>query len=513
MITKNNVFASAGKLDAQRTDADFRNGMIPNTVAMAEDVNTYGNKSDKDLKVVCDEICNALKGQGIDPNNSYNVGEATQLNTMLKEKITGAFAMTGIVYDSYTTAPKQTGDTIHFTQFDVMFNQNVYYGNTQSTFIRVTIEDQDVTPTDWDDGPVFLYATTYGDVEHQKTPVLGQDGNTKCYLGSAFIVKGKLQEASWCFQPWLQITSVEQRSSPTATRKGGFISPASGKAIQMGTLQVQDEGINFENEPADPSIKTFQEKNPFAFKLLYPGYDPSTAEYKDLDYACTHIYNAQTGAMVDVSSLQGKFICLVPCISPTGQGLMVPAMTDGKHGDGYTDAVFDTQEAANKAIFGLKYSLGNVANRCIYLGQTLVVQIKLTDTEDGEQFTTYGTIPQSLAGFTDASGQTGGGAGEYIPMPSITWNQLSIPVRNNSVNIVTGSTSQAIQITLPNNTPDIVNQIEIHYNHTGSMKGITFPSEVGWWGSAPTWVVGTKYNIILEWVAGKWMAGYLSAAI
>ncbi len=229
MITKENVFAQAGKQDPERTAADFRTGMIPNTVAMAEDVNTYGNWSDRDLKVVCDELVNALLGQGITPNGSYTPADANQLDTLLKTKMKSGFLLTGLDYASYETPPTQNGASIVFPAMKVLFNTSVYYGNTQEDLFVVDIQAQTLTANStWSDGVNYIYATPQGTLGRQITPVLGQDGAAKCYLGSMFVDNGCVLASSWQFSPWLQISAPTVRESPTAQHKGGYITPEHG---------------------------------------------------------------------------------------------------------------------------------------------------------------------------------------------------------------------------------------------------------------------------------------------
>lgn len=517
MITKENVFAQAGKQDPERTAADFRTGMIPNTVAMAEDVNTYGNWSDKDLKVVCDELVNALQGQGITPNGSYTPDDATQLDTLLKTKMKSGFLLTGLEYDTYTGAPAQNGASVIFPSFVVVFNTDVYYGNTQDAMKRVSVGAQTVTANStWKNGPHYLYATLQGTISHQETPVLGADSATKCYLGSLYVIDGSIQAGTWHFEPWLQISTPIIRESPTASRKGGYLTPTGGLELKMGTVQLLSEGINFGNNPLLPSIVEYQEK-PFTYKYIYPGYNPSAADATAID--TTHLYNMTTGTLDDISSLAGKFICVVPCITPAGQTLLVPAMSY-QTGTTY-DSVFDSVDAARTAIFGLQYNLidgssnVNVASRCIYLGQTLILKVGATDLTNPENFANVGQVPQALASFSDASGQTGGGAGAYVPMISQTKTD-SFTASTNNIFVVQGRTDHAVQIHLPNPTPNIVNQIEIHYRHVSGMQGLDFDENVSnaptWWGSSPEWgfVPGNLYNIIFEWVVDKWMGGYLT---
>lgn len=523
MIEKDSVFAQAGAQDPNKTMADFRQGMIPNTVAMAEDVNTYGNWSDRDLKVVCDELVNALVGQGIQPNNSYQESDSNQLDTLLKTKLNSGFMLTGLVYSSYTTAPTQVGASITFPAFQVAFNSSVYYGNTQQSITVIDVPAQTVVGNaSWAEGVNYVYVTPEGNITHQETLVLAADGATKCYLGSLFIVNSAIQADSWNFSPWLQITSPSDREAPTPSRKGGYLTPAGGLTLDMGPVEILSEGINFGNNPQKPSIRDFQgssPSSPFTYKYIYPTYDPSVAATSTID--TTHLYNMSTNTWDDISAFADKYICIVPCITPSGQTLMVPAMSY-KTGDTY-DAIFDTVEEARNAVYGLQYKMNRrvggeesdsrVDSRSIYLGQTLIVKIGATDFTVGEQFANVGQVPQALAGFTEATGQTGGGAGAYIPMPSQELTDSATILANYAYEI-TGRTDHPILVTLPNPTPNIINQFELHYVHQNGMQGLSFNTSGAnapvWWGQAPTWVAGTAYNIIGEYVAGKWRLGYLS---
>lgn len=522
MITKDSVFASGGKLDADKTKVDFRTGMIPNTVAMAEDVNTYGNWSDRDLKVVCDEIVNALEGQGIVPNNSYVTGESTQLDSMIKTKIKNGFILTGLDYSTYDMPPVQNGNTITFPEMQIAFNTEVYYGNTQATILTVTIPAQTMNANDtWKDGAYYIYAQRTGSLSYQDTPVSAAEGDLKCFLGSVFVINGEFQANSWRFTPWLQMTAPTVRESPQASRKGGFLTPVGGLKLGIGTIQVMSEGINFGQNPQAPSIITFPAhetaEDPFTYKYMYPTYDPNTVETDEID--TTHLYNMTTGEWDDISDLGGKFICIVPCIVPSGQTLMVPAMSY-QDGTTYT-SVFDTVEQARDAIFGLQYQRNrkmpdgtqgaDVLSRAIYLGQTLIVKIGATDLTNPDNYANVGQVPEALADFSDATGQTGGGAGAYVPIPEITIDGTVFTADANRAYYVTGNESQAVQVNLPPNVlPNIINEIEIKYKHEAGKQGIVFPANVAWWGSAPSWVVGAYYNIIFENIAGKWIGGYLT---
>lgn len=518
MITKDRIFASAGSQNTTATGSDFSTGMIPNTVAMAEDVNTYGNMSDKDLWVVCQELVNLLANFGISPNNSYDSGQQNQIAQMFQQNVTGAYSLTGIIRSSFSTAPTQNGTQITFPSLGIAYNLDVYYGNTQARIQETTLQAQTLSATSgWADGVHYIYATTTpssstSTLGHQQTPVLASDGATKCMLGSVFVINGNFQPNTWKFQPWLQVTPIDSREAPTAQTKGGFISPYQGTELQMGYLQILDEGINFGANPNMPNIMSVSALQPFTYKYLYPDYNPSSSELTDVD--TTHLYNMTSGTWDDISSLADgptpKFIVVVPCITPTGQTLLIPAMST-KTGETYNQ-VFDSQAEAASAIFSLPYAATDTyASRVIYLGQSLVLKVGATDFTDPEQYMAVGMLPQALAGFSDAAGQSGGGAGAYIPMPEITWTgYTTINAQNNAANVVIGDTNVPLTINPPEPSNNIINQFSIKYVHTDTSQGISWNTSLEWWGNPPTLVVGNVYNIIFEYINGAWIGGILT---
>ena len=514
MINKTTRFASAGTTSGS-SSAGYTTGMIPQTVAKAEDVNLYMGMSDQQLYVVCQELVNLLALNGISPDNNDN----SQLAKMFTQKVKNAFALTGIDVSSYTTAPTQTGNSISFPAMKIMFNTEVYYGQTDSTHQLTTLSAQTLAATNaWADGVHFIYAkTTAGSttctLDHQQTPISASEAATKCMLGSVFVISGAFQGSSWKFQPWLQITSAERRESPTAMTKGGFISPASATTLQMGALEVQDEGINFGTNQLAPNIATFAAESPFDYKFLYPGYNPSSSALTTLD--TTHIYNTTDGTWDDISSLASDvnphFIVMVPCIVPTGQTLMIPAMST-KVGTTYPQ-IFDSMDAAVNAVYGLQYSLGSVATRAIYLGQSLIVKVGATDLQDSTQYLSVGVLPQALSGFTTASGQAGGGVATYRPMPSYTWSGYNaLTAQNNAANLVIGANSN-ITITLPATVSNIVNQLEVQF-YKGGTGNIVWNTAITWYtGAAPTFTTGNTYNIVLESINGAWYGGVLGIGV
>lgn len=515
MINKETVFASAGA-KAGSSSSGYTTGMVPGTVAKAEDVNLYLGISDEQLYSVCKEIANLLTDAGIVLNpNSY-----TQLTTWAKEKIAGAAFLTGIDAEYYSAAPTQNGNSISFPQMKIMFNTDVYYGKTAAEHQTTTLSAQTLSATaaGWADGVHFIYAeTTSGSTTctlgHSQDPVAAADGATKCMLGSVFVISGAFQADSWKFQPWLQITSAERRESPTALTRGGYISAASSTTLQMGDLEVLDEGIGFENNINTPSIVKFNGKATYDYKFLYPGYNPSTTALTTLD--TTHIYNTTAGTWDDISALASDtnphFIVMVPCVAPTGQTLMIPAMST-KVGTNYPQ-IFGSMEEAINHIYGLSYSLGNVAKRVIYLGQSIIVKVGATDITDPLQFITVGMLPEALSDFTTASGQTGGAISTYRPMPQINWTGYSaFTAQNNAANYIQGTASN-VTITLPTPQANIVNQLEIYFNKA-STGDITWGTQISWYtGLAPTFAQGQVYNIVLEYINGVWYGGVLGVGV
>lgn len=514
MINKTSIFASAGTT-AGSFASGYTTGMIPNTVAKAEDVNMYMGISDQQLYSVCRELANLLTQNGITLDaNSY-----TQLAEWASTKIKGSTEITGIDQGSYTSAPTQSGNAISFPAMSIVYNTEVYYGKTDSTHQITTLASQTLSATSgWADGVHFIYAeTTSGSststLNHSQDPISAADGATKCMLGSVFVINGAFQANSWKFQPWLQITSAERRESPTAFTKGGFVSPASATTLQMGALEIMDEGINFDTNPYAPNIVTVQAVNPFTYKFLYPGYNSSASSLTTLD--TTHVYNMTDGTWDDISSMASDpnphYMVMVPCIVPTGQTLMIPAMSE-LSGTTYTQ-IFDSVEDAVNAVYGLQYSLGNVAKRAIYLGQSLIVKVGATDLQDSTQYLSVGMVPQALGSFTSASGQAGGGVTTYRPMPSITWSGYTVlTAQNNAANFIIGENSN-ITVTLPSPTANIINQLEVQFYKTGT-GDIVWNTPITWYtGVVPAFVQGKTYNIILEYINGVWYGGVLGAGV
>ena len=510
MINKDTVFASAGTT-AGSSASGYTTGMVPGTVAKAEDVNLYMGMSDQQLYAVCNEVANLLTDAGIvlDPND-YD-----QLTTWAKTKVPGGMYPTGIDMDFYTSAPTQNGNAISFPQMKVVFNTSVYYGKYNSTHQSTTLSAQTLSAnSDWVNGVHYIYAeTTPGSttctLNHQ-TDAISADTTTKCMLGSVFVINGAFQADSWKFQPWLQITSVDRRESPTAMTRGGFIGAASATTLKMGALEVMDEGINVDASQYAPNIKNFAAKSTYDYKFLYPGYDPSSVALTALD--TTHIYNLTDSTWDTISAASNpSWIVLVPCIAPTGQTLMIPAMSY-KSGDVYYSRFWSRDEAI-QGLYSLPYDLGNVAKRVIYLGVSLIVQVGATNLQDPQQFITVGQLPQALAGFSSATGQSGGGVTEYRPMPMKTWNaNTNFTAKVNAANFITISGSSNVTITMPTAQANVVNELEIYLNKTGT-GNITWGTTINWYtGAAPTFAQNKTYNIILEYINGSWWGGVLGQA-
>ena len=125
MKEKTTVFGSAGQQDAtKRNDTAFRSAMTPNTIAYAEDVNTFGNMADEFVYILCQEIVNALRQQGIEPNALDNTQVAQLINNL-----NGGYTLTGLT-DANVSA-SATDSTVTFTGV-ISFNSKVYYGSSQA---------------------------------------------------------------------------------------------------------------------------------------------------------------------------------------------------------------------------------------------------------------------------------------------------------------------------------------------------------------------------------------------
>ena len=529
MISKQNIFASSGQKTQGYSASDYVGGMSPNTIAMAEDVNSFGNTMDKELDVVCKEIAGVITSGILDKDG----GEGASLNPADNSQLLGAlrgmsngFLQTGIMYDgSSITCPTQNGTTsiVFGGQIRIMFNEGGYFGNSASKMQIGTI----AANTAWtitnaeDTGVRFLIATLSGGAVVLSTVNAvpgGDEGATKCYLGSFFVVNNngtkQIQAGSWKFQPWLQNTPAINRESPTAQTKGGLLTPSTGTALNIGALEVKAEGINFSTNQAKPNIMS-SAAGSYSYKFLYPGYDPAASASTSLD--TTHLYNLTNASWDDISAKEG-FIVMVPCIVPTGQTLMVPAMSAYDSNTGNYAAIFSTVDDATNAVYGLQYTSSltdKTRERSIYLGYSIIVKIGSTDLTNANDYAIVGMVPQQLDGFTNAGGQTGGGVGQYVPMPTTTKGGTGVTALNVSMNtktIITGN-SNNINVTLPANDTNIVSQLEIQYLHSTGNGGLTLVAPTGmtieWWNSAPTYADGKLYLIICEACGNKWMCGYL----
>lgn len=509
MKNKTEVYASGGNVSGS-LESGYTTGMIPNTVAKAQDVNLYMRMSDEELMSVCTELKNLLLDYGV----TLSAADNTQIKTLFDTLFKSNFAVTGVDKSSFTAAPTQSGNSISFPAFKIIFNTDTYYGNTKSQHTTVSVSAQTLAATSgWFDGVHYIYADSTGTLGHTqlKSDIDGSQ-NSKCFLGSVFVINGAFQAGSWCYEPWLQITTAESRENGLSYVKGGYVSPASATTLQIGDYQIVAEGINFGTNQNSPNMTPVTTGGSFTYKFLYPDYDPSQSALTTLD--TTHIYNTTAGTWDDISSLatgNPHFIVLVPCIAPTGQTLMIPAMSS-KAGTTYAQ-IFDTIEDATNAIFGLQYSLEGVADRVIYLGQSIVVKVGATDLTDAQQCITVGMLPQALATFTSASGQTGGSIATYRPMPSVTWDgYTNVTCQNNAANVIVDDGLRTVNVSMPTPTSSIVNQLEVHYSCIGG--SLTWTTQINWWtGTAPAFVSGKTYNIIFEYINGSWFGGVLAVGV
>lgn len=518
MRNKSHVFADLGEKRPSTSETDFRTGMIRNTIAMAEDVNTYGNMIDEQVEIITKEIVNALEGEGvaIDPNLN------NQILTMLRTKMPGGYSLTGVYFDGVTqpTASLDSLTTITFSAFTAYFNQKGYFGNTQADMVKVDVPQTSVVVDNtWGAGVHFLYLTQAGSIAHDQNPISARNMSTMCMLGSVFVVDAsgtkQFQSGSFKYQPWLVSSDHRTREVPVAETKGGYVSAYTSTELQMGALDVVDEGINFLADVTNPSIMHVQ-GGVFMHKVIHPDYNPNEAETATID--TTHIYNMTTEQYEQVnSSAIGKFMVLVPCIVPTGQTLLVAAMTEEVDGE-YTQ-VYDTQEAAELAVFGLKYTdptTDKTRARCIYLGQSLIVRIGPdVDLLDNENFKSVGVVPQELAGYTTSAGQAGGSAGQFIPMPEVLKAGGEVMLNNFTSNLIQGSSEvTSVTVHLPEPTNGRMNELMAKYTHVRESNneslgdGLTFDSNVRWWVQPPVFVEGNTYLFTFDYINGYWYGDY-----
>lgn len=529
MYRKTSVFASGSPDIAPKSDADYRQGMIPNTVAMAEDVNAYGLKSDEMNWTMSQEISNLLEAYGItlgsarvaDPTNPAN----KMLLKLFREKLTVGTYLTGV--GGSIPVITQSGNALNIPELQIRFNTSVYYGGTEDEMPVITIPAQTLSATgSWADGVYYVYATSAGAIATQTSPVLGSDGATKCMLGSVFVYNGAFQANSWKYQPWLQISAVEDRETPTAYIKGGYITPASSSTLQIGSLEIQAEGFGIDYSVTTPNTKTvISGTTPFTYKALYSGYNPGSSDLStiggnDSGDVGSHLYDMTDNSWVDAvayadQSVTSKYMVIVPCITPAGQTLMIPAMSE-KDGNGNYTSVFDSAQEAEDAIFGLQYEgLDSVAARVIYLGMSLVIRIPKTgeplDLMNRDDLRVIGRVPQALEGFTSGAGQSGGGTGAYVPMKKYFFNNTftSVTPYNNAANEIEGNDTTAVAVTFPTPTAGIINQVLIHYSHTSTKQGLSFANVKWWFERVPVFQDGYTYEIIAEYVDGYWRLGYI----
>lgn len=500
-------FASQGQ---RQSSMSYVEGMVPHTVAYAEDVNYFGYLIDDDLYSVCKEVLNLLAEYGVAPD----ANDFTQLVTTIKSKMAGSHLLTGLDYNSYTAAPTQNGNSISFPAFSVNFCTKGYYGDKLSDFTKVSVDAQTISASSSDaTGVWYIYVTNHGVITKSQTAPTGDEGATKCLLGSVYVINPSgFQANSWKFTPWLQVTCVETRESPTAETKGGYLSATSGAGLAMGPLDIKMEGINFDANVQKPNILHIDAIPTFTYKFLYKGYNPAASASSSLD--TTHIYNLTSASWesLNTATYGDKYMVMVPCITPTGQTLMIPAMST-KTGTVY-DSLFDTPAEAASAVYGLKYvyndhdGLEQTASRAIYLGFSLIVKVGATDLTNPENFAIAGMVPQALAGFTNAGGQTGGGAGAYIPMPEIQHPaSTAVTLVNNASNVIIGN-STALTLTLPSPVVGKVNQLQVVYSPASGDVQPVFDT-VAWWDDTPVFVDGKDYLVVIEYINGRWKAGYI----
>ena len=297
-----------------------------------------------------------------------------------------------------------TSTTIVFPAFSVLFADNAFYGKKISDYTTITVPETNMTLQEGVNGAVYVYVNTAGQILQSLTPISPADSATKCLLGSYFRMSNTIQSGSWAYTPWNGATSKDLRFYEGASLRGGLIQPMATYSLSRTALTVLKEGVNISTSIYDPNNITYAAENPYTTKELWPGYDPTALDSPTLD--TTHVYNITNNQVEDISSLDGYVVLVPGVVSVTGQDVYLMAMSPKVDGE-YTQ-IFDNIDDATRGVYSLQVSLGNVASRVSWLGQSIIVKIGCTDYTDSRQLRIVGQIPNSLGSSSNYPGAAGG---------------------------------------------------------------------------------------------------------
>lgn len=306
--------------------------------------------------------------------------------------------------DESTPVPTEiTSTTIKFPAFTVLFADNAFYGKKISDYTKINVPETTMTLQEGVNGAVYVYVNTAGQILQSLTPIDPSDSATKCLLGSYFRMSNTIQSGSWAYTPWNGATSKDLRTYEGGNVKGGLIQPSATHSLSRTSLTVLKEGVNVSTSIYDPNNIIYQGENPYSTKELWPGYDPTALDSPTLD--TTHVYNMSTNQVDDISSETGYVVLIPGVVAVTGQDVYLMAMSPVDDGE-YTQ-IFNSIDDAIKGIYALQVSLGTVASRVSWLGQSIVVKIGATDYTDASQLRVVGEIPNVLGSGSNYPGAAG----------------------------------------------------------------------------------------------------------
>lgn len=365
-------------------------------------------------------ISTKITGDGLSYDGSGNiVGNDAYANLLTQVVINGESSpVPTVITDTY----------IDFPAFDVIFDKQVYYGKKISDFETLHVNATRMNVANGVDGAIFVSVNTSGQIQQSLDPVSPSDSSIKCQLGSYFRLNNKIQSGSWAYTPWNGATSKDNRFANSISVAGGLLTAGSTNTLKRNAVSVLLEGVNVSSSIYNPNSKEYEAENPYLTKAMWPTYSAATAETTTLD--TTHIFNMTSNTVDDISSKSG-FIVLVPgIVTATGQDVYLMAMSE-KVGNNYPQ-IFPDMNSARDGIFGLQVSLGNIASRVSWLGQSIIVEIGCDDYSDAAKLQIVGQVPSVLGSYSNLPGA---GTGTKIEGLTVKSNGIIVGEEGTKTNL------------------------------------------------------------------------------
>ena len=374
--------------------------------------------------------------------------------------------LTQVVFDpngpsTVPTVISQTGIT--FPAFSVIFGSKVYYGKEIADFVQVDVPSTTMNVASGDNGVVFVYVDTSGEIHQSMTPITPENSSVQCLLGSYFRISNKIQTNSWKYTPWNGATSKDNRFATGGSVSGGLLTAKTTNTLARSSINVVLEGVNASTSIYNPNSITYSAESPYLTKELWPGYDPSALDSSTLD--TTHIYNMTSHTVDDISSKTG-FIILIPgIVTPTGQDVYLMAMST-KSGSNYPQ-IYSTMNDAVDAIYGYQVDLGNVTTRVSWLGQVIVVKIGATDYTDSTQLQVIGQVPNVLGSYVSLPGSA-----SSVKIEGLTIKDEGITIGSESTKTTLNFASGVTITNISENSADIYIDDQVRPRITNCIIGM-----------------------------------------